>query len=1001
MNAMKPNVPPSPRFVPPCRLALFVCFIFLVAPLALATTTHYVVKDNPGAASPYLSWETAAPDIQSAIGVVPSGGSVVVADGIYDAGTLLPDDGTPSRIVVPEDVVVRSSNGPGFARIQGGSGIRCATLVGSGRLVGFGLFGAENVGAIVGEGAQASVENCQIFSNSAVRGGGARGVSMTNCWLWDNVASLDGGAAFDCALANCRLFGNRAENGGGTSASVLRDCVVTSNSASGFGGGAHGSSLYGCVVVFNDANRGGGTAESDLFNCTLFANSAAYSPGGALGGTLVNGIVHANLLSDASPSDWLDTTMLHCLSSPLAPGDGNLSGDPLMVDPYSGDFRLLENSPCRNAGTNQPWMDDSLDAAGSPRIAEDVVDLGAFEFTPPPVPSPLLDVLGIDGLSIAYDDPPSVASGTIWTTRTGHASTRSFAMANAGNVPLNVAGFSVSGPGSNAFSVLAMPLQVEPGQSLTFSIVFQPSQSLQYDAALLVEHSASNAPSPFTIHLLGVGVPPTDRFVVLGNPFAVSPYTNWAEAAADIQSAISVCLPDDTVWVSNGICDSGSVGGLGDVLHRIAITNPVAVRSVNGPSSAVIRGEEGIRCAFLGNNASLVGFTLTNGLDAGGAWCIDKTAMLSNCVVAGNSASVGGGVLDGTVRNCLLAGNSADSGGASFNANLWNCDLIDNLAELGGGAFDGELNGCTLRNNIATESGGGAFGAILRNCDLSNNVAQGASGGGGAAESTLYGSVFFGNSASLGGGARDCFLRNCTVVGNSAATAGGGVHGGSAINSIVYFNLQGEVEDNALAASMSYCCSIPLLPGDGNLDSDPHFVDALTGNFRLSSSSPCINAGFTETWMSGSLDLDGNFRDVGPSVDMGAYEHPFTPMGIDASWLADNGLPWDGSADLADADSDDFSNWAEWRAGTDPNDPSSRLAFDRPDSIAPPDGIGRILKWKSVAGKAYSIERSTHLPGESSFLPLATGVEGQFGHTAYTDRLATVSGIHFYRILIP
>ena len=1002
LNAMKHESAPCRWIRAADRLAIFVCAWILFGPFALATTTHYVAKGNPGAESPFISWETAASDIQSAIDVAPPGGFVVVADGIYDEGSTPSDDGSSSRIVVPDDVVVSSVNGPESAQIQGGFEIRCATLVGSGRLVGFGLFGAQNVGAVFGDGPPASVESCRIYSNSATRGGGARGVALVDCWLWGNSASLDGGAAFDCSLENCRIFANVAENGGGTFASVLRNCHVASNSASGLGGGASDSSLYGCIVFFNAAGQGGGTAGSDLFNCTLFANSAFEVSGGALNGTLFNSIIYGNVLADSSPSDWFGATMFHCLSSPLPPGDGNLSGDPMMVDPALGDFSLLEDSPCRNAGTNQPWMVDAMDANGSPRIAENIVDVGAFEFVPLPVQFPVLQVLGVDGFPLVADDPPSDSSGTIWTTRTGYASTHVFSLTNSGNASVVVSGFSISGAGSNAFSILAMPMAVDPGQSIPFSIVFLPNQALRHDATLLVEHSASNELSPFAIQLMGVGVLASERFVALDNPLAAAPYTNWATAAPDIQSAISVCLPDDVVWVSNGVYAAGSVDGLGDVSHRVAITNPVVVRSVNGPDVTFIRGDQGTRCAFLGNRSSLIGFTLTNGLDAGGAWCIDKTAMLSNCVVVGNSSSAGGGVLDGNAFNCTIAGNSADSGGAAFNSYLWDCELVDNWAELGGGAFDGELSGCILRNNLATESGGGAFGAVLRNCTLSNNVAQGESGGGGAAESTLYGSLLVGNSAVLGGGARDCFLRNCTVAGNSAGSAGGGIHGGSAINSIVFFNVQGEVADNVLAASVTYSCAIPLPPGDGNLDSDPLFVDFNSGNFRLSSNSPCINAGFNETWMHGTLDLGGSLRVVGPFVDLGAFEHPFTPLGIDSWWLYANGLSWDGTADLADADSDDFSNWAEWHAGTDPNDPSSRLAFDRSDLLSPPDGIGWILKWSSIVGKTYSIDRSTNYSGgKFTFVPLVSGISGQMGHLTYTDRLANPIGINVYRIRIP
>ncbi len=83
--------------------------------------------------------------------------------------------------------------------------------------------------------------------------------------------------------------------------------------------------------------------------------------------------------------------------------------------------------------------------------------------------------------------------------------------------------------------------------------------------------------------------------------------------------------------------------------------------------------------------------------------------------------------------------------------------------------------------------------------------------------------------------------------------------------------------------------------GIGNIDADPLFVDAAGGNYRLSSSSPAIDAG-DSTFTCLPTDLDGNPRflddpdtadtGVGPLsiLDMGAYE--FVPGDCN-----DNGTP--------------------------------------------------------------------------------------------------------------
>lgn len=56
---------------------------------------------------------------------------------------------------------------------------------------------------------------------------------------------------------------------------------------------------------------------------------------------------------------------------------------------------------------------------------------------------------------------------------------------------------------------------------------------------------------------------------------------------------------------------------------------------------------------------------------------------------------------------------------------------------------------------------------------------------------------------------------------------------------------------------------------NGNKTSDPLFKD---GGYALTSSSPCVNAGSSQSWMNIATDLAGNDRVYGSTVDMGAYE---------------------------------------------------------------------------------------------------------------------------------
>ena len=317
------------------------------------------------------------------------------------------------------------------------------------------------------------------------------------------------------------------------------------------------------------------------------------------------------------------------------------------------------------------------------------------------------------------------------------------------------------------------------------------------------------------------------------------------------------------------------------------------------------------------SNCTLVGNSATDG---GGSY--DGT--LSYCTLIGNSATNGGGSYDGTLSNCTLIGNSAVSGGGVFTGILNRCAMIGNSATNGGGAYYGTLNNCILSNNAACE-GGGSFWSTLNNCTMTGNSAT--NSGGGALESQMYSCLLVGNSADTGGGARGGHAYNCTIIANTGKW-GGAVYEVIVDNSIIYSNNAPSGEH--LFSVFHFSCGPQLPIGNGNITNRPIFIAEGAGNYRLLSSSPCINTGTNIMWMAGKLDLDGNLRILDGLVDMGAYEFLDNPS-IDTDG---DGMPdwWEELYGLnssvsnvagSDADVDDVPDEQEFIAGTNPTNPNS------------------------------------------------------------------------------
>ena len=327
--------------------------------------------------------------------------------------------------------------------------------------------------------------------------------------------------------------------------------------------------------------------------------------------------------------------------------------------------------------------------------------------------------------------------------------------------------------------------------------------------------------------VLAVNVPAAVRYVDLNSTNPVSPYADWSTAATNIQDAIDVATNGDEVLVTNGVYHTGSRSLDGSTTNRVAVSQPLTVRSVNGPTQTVIDGGAAVRCVYLVDGAVLDGFTLQNGMVAanGGGVAGDTTnALVINCIITQNTADYGGGIFQCTASRCTISTNSA---------------YYNGYYGTGGGANGSILNDCLLDSNFGYEFGGAAVNTTMNNCTVTGN------------HSRIYPSTF-----------DNCTANNCIIYFNYGVFY---IYDGQLVP--VYFTYNGG------SGTYDHCCITPDPGGTGNITDDPLFVDAANGDFHLQTNSPCINAGNNDAAPT-DTDLDGVIRIQGGTVDIGAYESP-------------------------------------------------------------------------------------------------------------------------------
>ena len=336
------------------NILTILCFIALLSQLSVAAN-HYVSLTGSNI-FPFLLWDTAATNIQSAVDAASDGETVIIAHGTYYP---------TNSILITNAIIVMGESEAELTIIDGGSPIDPAKMH-----VGFYI---ENTGAYV---KYLTIRNNHRY----VPGGGIHiknGGNVSDCIIINN--RTDGGSGIYCEngglVENCIIKGNYVwsgmTTGGGIaiySNGIVRSCLITENSA-GVGGGVsldNGGLIENCTVCSNFADSGGGIVG---FETGLVRNTIVYF------NSLPN---HTNFSGNC--------IFEYCCIFPT----NYLMGSVKCTDEnpqFDIDYHLLQISSCVDTGTNMPWMVTAVDLSGNPRISPVAgnVDIGAYEYIPEPV----------------------------------------------------------------------------------------------------------------------------------------------------------------------------------------------------------------------------------------------------------------------------------------------------------------------------------------------------------------------------------------------------------------------------------------------------------------------------------------------------------------------------------------------------------------------------------------------------------------------------------------
>ncbi len=320
------------------------------------------------------------PNIQTAILFSNDGDTVLVASGTYTGNGNVDIELLGKAIVVTSQegfehtIIDCEDNGKGFFFKSGEDN---STIIDG--------FTIRNSGGW----AQGAI-HCQFSTSPLIRN-----CIIENC-SWGVVCDNNTYPTLEnCIIQNSDNRGLYYSNN--TNTAIIRNCIIRDNTTLGIwhNGSSSGNLILENTLIYNNGSNGiYGDFRGNIFikNSVIYGNSSNQGGGVFAEDDVVLSVTNSILWNNSASSFpnfySLNAEVIHSNIGGGWPGTGNINEDPLFVDPNNGDFRLLDTSPCLDAGDNSV-IDFPTDFDGNIRIwdgdgdATPVVDMGAYEFGAP------------------------------------------------------------------------------------------------------------------------------------------------------------------------------------------------------------------------------------------------------------------------------------------------------------------------------------------------------------------------------------------------------------------------------------------------------------------------------------------------------------------------------------------------------------------------------------------------------------------------------------------